>query len=83
MRMPPPQRAEHNAYLQTYAASGLRRAIGAPREVAGRRKDGSTFPMELHVSEVRLGERRRFTGIMRDIGDRKRVEEELRGSTGS
>ncbi len=44
----------------------------------GRRKDGSIFPMELAVSETRLGVRRIFTGIVRDIDDRKRMEEALK-----
>ena len=48
--------------------------IGIGREVVGRRKDGTTFPMDLAVSEVRLGDRRIFTGIVRDITERKRAE---------
>ena len=52
--------------------------IGIGREVVGRRKDGSTFPMDLAISVFRLGQGRYFTGIVRDITERKRAEEELR-----
>jgi PAS domain S-box-containing protein len=78
--MPPPYREEHNAYLHNYLSTGQKKIIGIGREVAGRRKDGTTFPMDLAVSEVRLGARRLFTGIARDITDRKRAEEALRES---
>src|SRR5690606_31453416 len=59
---------------------GEAKIIGVGREVIGRRKSGSTFPMDLAVSETRLGDRRIFTGIVRDISDRKMVEEALRAS---
>ena len=55
----------------------MARAIGIEREVRGRRKDGSTFPMEIAVSEVGLEGDRLFTGLVRDITERKRVEQEL------
>ena len=76
--MPEPYRSEHDGYLSNYRATGERKIIGIGREVAGQRKDGSVFPLELSVSEVRLGERRLFTGIVRDITARKKVEEERR-----
>lgn len=78
MLMPTPFRDEHDNYLQNYKASGIRRVIGLGREAVGRRKDGSTFPMELSVSEVKMGDYRYFTGIVRDITDRKRYEERLK-----
>lgn len=78
MLMPPPYREQHDSYLRNYLATGEKKIIGITREVVGRRKDGSTFPIELAVSEVRLGDRRLFTGIMRDVSERKRGEEQLR-----
>ncbi len=78
MLMPSPHREEHDDYLQDYLDTGRRMIIGIGREVAGRRKDGSTFPMDLSVSEVRLGNRRIFAGIVRDITERKWAEEEIR-----
>ncbi len=78
--MPPPYRAEHDGYMQNYLETGHRKIIGIGREVVGRRQDGSTFPMELAVSEVQLGDRRLFTGIVRDVTRRKEAEENLRTS---
>ncbi len=80
MLMPDPYRGEHDGYLQKYQQTGTRRVIGIGREAVGRRRDGSTFPMELSVSEVRQGSRRYFTGIVRDITERKRYEDRLRES---
>ncbi len=76
--MPSPHREAHEGYIQRYVHSGDRRVIGQRQEVVGRRKDGSTIPLDLHVSELRLGARRLFTGIIRDITDRKRSEKELK-----
>src|SRR5262249_7484610 len=78
MLMPDPYRREHDGYLAAYVSTGQKRIIGSGREVVGLRKDGSTFPMDLAVSETRLGSRRIFTGLVRDITERKRLEEELR-----
>ncbi|HVS12265.1 MAG TPA: PAS domain S-box protein [Planctomycetota bacterium] len=78
--MPDPYRREHDGYLEHYRRTGERRIIGIGREVIGRRSDGSTFPIDLSVSEVELGERRLFTGIVRDITARKRDEEAVRES---
>lgn len=61
--------------------AGENNLIGVGREVVGQRKDGTTFPMELAVSEVRMRGRRIFTGIVRDISNRRRLERELRGQT--
>lgn len=77
MLMPEPYRSEHDDYLSRYLRTGVRRIIGAGREVVGRRKDGSTFPMYLSVGEVSLGELRLFTGIVQDLTERKRVEEQI------
>jgi PAS domain S-box-containing protein len=75
--MPDPYHAEHDRYLDNYRRTGERKIIGIGREVLGQRKDGSTFPCDLAVSEVHLGDRRIFTGIIRDITQRKRGEQEL------
>lgn len=75
--MPSPYREEHDGYLRGYQESGRRQIIGIGREVSGLRKDGTIFPMELAVSEVRLAGRSIFTGIVRDITDRRRLEQEI------
>lgn len=77
MLMPEPYHSEHDGYLDRFARTGERRVIGIGRTVVGRRKDGSTFPMELAVSEVPLPSGRRFAGITRDITDRVAAEEQL------
>lgn len=76
--MPNPYHDRHDQYLENYRRTGERRIIGIGREVQGRRKDGSVFPLDLAVSEVRIGGRRMFTGITRDITDRKQAERSLR-----
>lgn len=70
--MPPPFRDEHDHYLQHYISTGERKIIGIGREVMGQRQDSTTFPMELTISEVKRGQKRWFTGIIRDITERKR-----------
>lgn len=79
--MPSPYHEQHDSYLANYHATGERKIIGLGREVSGRRKDGGTFPIELAVSEVKLGARRIFTGIVRDITRRKQAEDGLREQT--
>ncbi|KAA3625810.1 MAG: PAS domain S-box protein [Proteobacteria bacterium] len=76
MLMPEPYASEHDGYISRYLRTGEARIIGSGREVTGLRSDGSTFPMELAVSEVDTapGERRLFTGIARDISERKETE---------
>lgn len=75
--MPNPYRQKHDGYLADYSRTGHARIIGIGREVVGRRKDGTVFPMDLSVSEVRLEARRIFTGFVRDITERKRLEKEV------
>jgi len=76
--MPEPYAAEYDDYLRHYLTTGNTKVIGVGREVVGQCKDGSLFPMELAVSTMHIGEQTLFTGIIRDISDRKRVERELR-----
>ncbi len=78
MLMPLPYREEHDTYVDNYLRTGNRKVIGTGREVAGRRKDGTTFPLYLAVSEVWMGKRRIFTGILRDITEIKKAEEDLK-----
>ena len=74
MLMPEPYHDQHDGYLERYRTTGEKRVIGKLREVLGRRKDGSTFPIELAVSEMQLGDERYFVGMVRDISLRKQAE---------
>jgi len=80
MLMPRPYAGEHDGYLANYLNTGTKKIIGIGREVAGRRKDGSVFPMELSVGEARDGDEPIFVGIIRDITERKAAEIALRES---
>jgi PAS domain S-box-containing protein len=75
--MPSPYKEQHDDYIANYLRTGHAKIIGIGREVVGQRKDGSLFPMDLAVSEVRLAKQRLFTGFVRDITERKRAEEKL------
>jgi len=77
MLMPSPYREGHDGYIQRYLRTGERRIIGIGRVVVGERKDGSTFPMELSVGEMRSGAERFFTGFIRDLTERQRTEARL------
>ncbi len=74
--MPDPDHSAHDSYLHNYLRTGQKMIIGVGREVRGRRKDGSTFPLHLSVSEVRVGGIVLFSGIVRDISEQKRAEKE-------
>jgi two-component system, LuxR family, sensor kinase FixL len=76
--MPSPYREQHDAHIARYLNTGEAHIIGIGREVEGQRKDGARFPLELAVSEVRMGSSRLFTGIVRDISARRKAEEEAR-----
>jgi two-component system sensor kinase FixL len=75
--MPSPHHEAHDRYVGNYRRTGHAKIIGIGREVVGKRKDGSVFPMDLSVSEVKLADRRMFTGFIRDITERKQLEKEI------
>ena len=78
MLMPSPYHEEHDTYLARYLATGHAKIIGKGREVEGRRKDGTTFPLHLSVGEITIDGGRRFTGILHDLTSRVRLEQQLR-----
>lgn len=75
--MPAPYRGDHDGYLGRYLQTGERRIIGIGRVVVGIRKDGSTFPVELAIGEMRSGRNRFFTGFIRDLTEPKATERRL------
>ena len=77
MLMPSPYREEHDGYLSRYLRTGEARVIGKGRELTGRRKDGTVFPLELSVSEVFLAGGRIFVGTLHDITESVQLQEEL------
>lgn len=78
--MPSPYHEEHDRYVARYLATGEKKIIGIGREVLGLKKDGTVFPVDLSVAEARFGHERIFVGIIRDITDRKRVEQALQAN---
>ena len=77
MMMPQPYRGDHDGYLARYMRTNEARIIGFGRVVVGQRKDGSTFPMELAVGEMRSNNQRFFTGFIRDLTERQTAEARL------
>ena len=75
--MPAPYRAEHDSYLSNFHNTGVRKIIGIGREVTGQRKDGTTFPMDLSVGEAIQDGESIFVGIIHDLTERKKTEEQL------
>ena len=75
--MPPPYRDEHDGYLASYRETSHARIIGIGREVEARRKNGEVFPIHLSVGEAHVGNRRIFTGIIHDLTQRNRLQEQL------
>ena len=74
--MPTPYFEQHRDYLQNYLRTGEKKIIGIGREVVGLRKDGTTFPMDLAVSELSIAGKRMFTGLIHDLTERKEAEKE-------
>jgi two-component system sensor kinase FixL len=77
MMMPSPYRGDHDRYLERYLTTGEKRIIGIGRVVVGERKDGTTFPMELAVGEMKSNGGRFFTGFIRDLTERQLTEARL------
>src|SRR4030095_5378270 len=80
MLMPSPYRDGHDSYIANYLRTGIGKVIGIGREVVARRKDGSTFPMDLQIGEARHEDSVAFVGIIHDLTERKRTELALRES---
>jgi two-component system, LuxR family, sensor kinase FixL len=80
MLMPPDLAVHHDAHLSRYGQTGIRAVIGIGREVTGRRKDDSVFPLDLSVAEWQHDGETFFTGIMRDVSARHHAEARLRAS---
>ena len=78
MLMAQPNAREHDTHIANYLRTGQAKVIGKPRVVSALRKDGTVFPIELNVTELRLGGNRSFTGVMRDITERRLAEEHIR-----
>jgi two-component system, LuxR family, sensor kinase FixL len=76
--MPEPQQYEHDGYMRQYRKTGKKHIIGIGREEMGQRKDGSTFPCLLSISEIDLGERKLFAGIVHDLSEQKAAESRIK-----
>ncbi|CAH2602868.1 Histidine kinase [Rhodovastum atsumiense] len=77
MLMPDPDRAAHDGFIARYVGTGERRIIGLPRVVAGQRRNGAVFPIELSIGELQIGERRLFTGFARDLTEWRAAQARL------
>lgn len=75
--MPSPDRERHDGYLRRYFETGERRIIGIGRVTTARRRNGATFPINLHIGEARIGEDRVFTGFIQDLTERQETEQKL------
>ncbi|WP_417621957.1 PAS domain S-box protein [Parasphingorhabdus sp.] len=75
--MPEPDKTAHDGYLQRYLNTGEKRIIGIGRTVAGCKKDGTIFPIQLEVGEAKIGDERYFTGFIVDLTEKKQTEAEL------
>jgi two-component system sensor kinase FixL len=79
--MPSPYHDEHDAYIANYLRTGVPKIIGRGREAVGLRRDGTTFPIHLAVGEMKLGDERKFTGIIHDLSARVEMESRLAEQT--
>jgi len=75
--MPSPDRERHDGYMERYLRTGERRIVGIGRVTTARRRDGTTFPINLHVGETHIGSERVFTGFIQDLTERQETEREL------
>ena len=78
MLMPEPDKSKHDGYIQNYLHTGIKKIIGIGREVKGKRKDGSIFPLRLSVSEITLDENRAFLGMIHDMTEQKEAESKIK-----
>lgn len=78
MLMPQSDAARHDAHLEQYQRTGVRHIIGIGRELVGRRRNGEVFPMDLSVGEVASSDGRKYVGFVRDLTQRKRMEDIIR-----
>jgi PAS domain S-box-containing protein len=78
--MPSPHHGDHDKYLERYLRTGEAKIIGIGREVSGRRRDGSVFPIQLSVREMQIAGERKFTGILHDLSKRAHLEGALGAS---
>ena len=79
--MPQPDKERHDGYIKNYDNTGQKRIIGIGREVIGQRKDGSTFPFRLGVSEVKFSDRKIYTGFIHDLSKHKEDEARIKSYT--
>lgn len=81
MLMPEPDHSRHDSYINSYLTTGIKHIIGIGREVRGKKKNGTTFPFRLAVSEVNYRDRKIFTGFIHDLSKQKAAEEKLKEYT--
>lgn len=80
--MPEPYRSQHDGYLLRYAETRQKGIIGRSLELPGLRKDGTMFPSEITITEIKMGGQAHFVGVLRDITERKQVERALEKERG-
>ena len=80
MLMPSPDHEQHDGYLAQYLETGAANIIGIGRQVTGRRRNGTTFPLHLSVGEMSINGERKFTGMLHDLTERMRLDDQLRAS---